>query len=737
MVICEEIVIFRSILLTCLSLLMGLPAFGQGFYDVDSVRTIELVFPQASWDHILDSLYDAGNEERLLGTAIIDGVVYDSVGVRYKGQSTYSTNRVKSPFNIKLDYVKDNQEIEGYGTLKLANAWFDPSFVREVLGYEIARKYMPASLANYTNVYVNGTLLGLYVSVQDVDKLFMRTHFHSDGNARFKGEISGPSQVYVVWGYLGQDSAAYQTQYELDSDAGWKNLIDFLDTLNNFPNAVEAVLDVDRHLWMLAFDNLLVNLDSPINFGHNFYLYQDDSHRFNPIIWDLNMCFGGYRKVYGTSGLSLSQMQQLSPFFNETNPNYPIISKILTNPTYKKIYIAHMKTILQENFLNGWYLTRALELQGIIDSHVQADPNLYASYGAFLANINSTVVMIPGIAQLMSVRAAYLNDLSPINRSAPVITAITHSPHLVDANQSLTIAANVSNATIVKLAYRDSQIEPFTKVAMFDDGAHGDGGAADGTYGASILAGSTDIHYYIYAENVNAATFEPQRAEFEDSVVTVVSHNSSAVVINEFLASNSSSSPDPAGEYEDWIELYNPTATPISLTGHHLSDNALNPGKWTFPDTLIAARSHLIVWADEDNGQPGLHANFKLSAGGEAVVLASPELVIIDSLTYSAQSTDISMGRCPDGNGVFEFMAPSAGEANFCATVSCGDMDGSGVITIADVVFFINYMFAGGPPPSPIAIADTDCDGAPTIADAVFLVNYFFGGGPEPCAACR
>ncbi len=276
-------------------------------------------------------------------------------------------------------------------------------------------------------------------------------------------------------------------------------------------------------------------------------------------------------------------MQQLSPFLNETNPNYPIISKILTNPTYKKIYIAHMKTMLEENFLNGWYLNRALELQDIVDAHVQADPNLYTSYGAFLDNINNTVGLIPGVAELMSVRTAYLNDLAPIDSPAPIIASVTHSPQFVDANQSLTFNATVTNATIVKLAYRDNLVEPFTKVAMFDDGAHGDGGLNDGVYGASILAGSTDIHYYVYAENANAAKFEPQRAEYEDSVVTVISHNSSAVVINEFLASNAATNTDPAGEYEDWIELYNPTSAPISLSGHHLSDNALIPASGLFP----------------------------------------------------------------------------------------------------------------------------------------------------------
>ncbi len=264
--------------------LLAQSAAGQGFYDPTNIHTIQLIFTQSNWDAILDSLFARELDERLLGTVIIDGVQYDSVGVRYKGNSTYRANQVKNPFNIKLDYIIDNQEIEGYGTLKLANVWSDPSFVREVLGYEIARKYMPACLANYTNVYVNGTLIGFYVSVQDIDKLFLRTHFGNDENACFKGAYDGLSSTYAVWGYLGVDSANYSMLYELDSDEGWADLIDFLDTLNNYSTAVSKVLDIDRHLWMLAYDFLLVNLDAPISMNHNYYLYRNDDKRFNPII---------------------------------------------------------------------------------------------------------------------------------------------------------------------------------------------------------------------------------------------------------------------------------------------------------------------------------------------------------------------------------------------------------------------------------------------------------------------
>ena len=138
---------------------------------------MELTFAESNWDALLDQLVSEGNEERLLGSVTINGIAYDSVGVRYKGNSSYRDNQVKNPLNIKLDYIIDDQEHEDYGSLKLANAYKDPSFIREVLGYEIARNYFPASQANFANVYINGTHLGLYTSDQDVDKHFMRTHF--------------------------------------------------------------------------------------------------------------------------------------------------------------------------------------------------------------------------------------------------------------------------------------------------------------------------------------------------------------------------------------------------------------------------------------------------------------------------------------------------------------------------------------------------------------------------------
>jgi len=61
-----------------------------------------------------------------------------------------------------------------------------------------------------------------------------------------------------------------------------------------------------------------------------------------------------------------------------------------------------------------------------------------------------------------------------------------------------------------------------------------------------------------------------------------------------------------------------------------------------------------------------------------------------------------------------------------------GDVNGDGIINSADVVYLINYLFKGGPPPEPLEAGDVNCDGVVNSADVVYLINYLFKGGPPP-----
>ncbi|MBT5698797.1 MAG: hypothetical protein HOJ12_02270, partial [Flavobacteriales bacterium] len=142
----------RKITLLVLVLSCSISSFSQNVFDV-GVRNIEIFFNEPNWDNILDSYYANNIGERLIAdSVIIDGEVDQDVGIKYKGNSSYNANNIKNPLNIKLDYINNGQSIDGYNILKLSNGFRDPSFVREVLSYEMAREYMPASKATYANV---------------------------------------------------------------------------------------------------------------------------------------------------------------------------------------------------------------------------------------------------------------------------------------------------------------------------------------------------------------------------------------------------------------------------------------------------------------------------------------------------------------------------------------------------------------------------------------------------------
>ncbi|MCB2220479.1 MAG: CotH kinase family protein [Bacteroidetes bacterium] len=651
-------------LLIILPFLFCYSGFSQNFYDINTINTIEIEFAESNWNDLLDSLYIVG-EDRLTGTATINGLVFDSVGVRYKGNSSYQPGLIKKPLNIKLDHVIADQKIDGYGTLKLSNGFKDPSMIRETMSYEIARMFMPASLANYAKVSINGTYLGLYTSVQDVDGYFMQTHLHCDDNTRIKGEMNGPANG--VWIWQGADSTVYFNQYQLESENGWMNLIHFLDTLNNYNNQLGSVLNIDRLIWMLAFDNLLVSLDAPINMPQNYYLFEDRDGRLNPIVWDLNETFGGFVNA-GSGPLNPYQLQHFDPFYRLNDTDYPIVSKVLNSDLRQRIYIAHMKTMMETLFENGWYEERALEIQQLIDEEVQNDPHKFYTYEEFLENVYNGVgggpppqgMPIIGLVELMETRLDYLSVLTQFQQEAPPIINVNHDPETAFAGEVVWITTSISGAVTVELGFRDQPAGKFNRIDMFDDGMHNDGTAGDGTWGVSLIAGTTDMDYYIFADNGGAVAFSPAKAEYAFYSVPVTGE----VVINEFMADNETTMADQDGEFDDWIELYNNSTEPIDLTGWYLSDNAANPDKWTFPDTLIEGGDYLVVWADEDGSQEGLHTNFKISAEGEVILLSDAAINLIDEVSFGEQKSDTTTGRFPNGTGNFMEMLPTFGAEN-------------------------------------------------------------------------
>ncbi|MBK7631732.1 MAG: CotH kinase family protein [Ignavibacteriales bacterium] len=598
----------------------------------------------------------AGSDGYIMAQSVtVNGTEYDSVGVKYKGNSTYNPNYIKNPFHIELDTYKE-QDYQGYKDIKLSNVAKDPSFLREVLSYSILRKYMNASLSNYANVYVNGTLLGLYVSSESIGKTFVNKNFYSKDNAFIKcnpidgagpGSTDLPNLVY-----LGTDSTLYYPAYELKSDYGWADLITLTNTLKNNIGEIETVLDVDRALWMLAFDNLLVNLDSYIGvFAQNYYLYKDNIGRFNCMLWDFNESFGTFSQT-GTIFLpNTTAKSQMTHLLHSGDANWPLVQKLLAVPTYKKMYLAHLHTILTENFSNNSYYTLAQSIQPIINAAVQADPNKFYTYTQYQSNLTTDVGIgpnsVPGITALMNGRNTYLSALSDFTNTKPTITNVAPSDTNPTLNTTVFITANVinTNTDAVYLGHRDNNENRFTKILMYDDGAHGDGTAGDNIYGASIDVSSSTIQYYIYAENNNVGMFSPVRAEHEFYTMTANTTTSSEVMMNEIYTRGTTTDPD-------WIEIYNSSTSAIDISGYKIYDSGgqsgTKPKKEFSTGSVIPSNGFLVIVTDDTSA-----SGFGLSSSGEKVWLENSLGLIADSVTFPALTVDQSSGRIPDG-GVWQ-----------------------------------------------------------------------------------
>jgi hypothetical protein len=140
------------------------------------------------------------------------------------------------------------------------------------------------------------------------------------------------------------------------------------------------------------------------------------------------------------------------------------------------------------------------------------------------------------------------------------------------------------------------------------------------------------------------------------------------VFINEFLASNQSINTDEAGDYDDWVELYNAADTAVTLRGFALTDDLRQPTRWSLPDVTIPPRGYLLVWADGEEEEGAYHASFNLAAAqGEQLGLFQKygtHALMVDTLSFGAQKPDTSFGRLPDGSADWQFMQPSPARTN-------------------------------------------------------------------------
>lgn len=252
------------------------------------------------------------------------------------------------------------------------------------------------------------------------------------------------------------------------------------------------------------------------------------------------------------------------------------------------------------------------------------------------------------------------------NTESPSITEVTRSPLIPELDDEVTISTQFDASADVEevtLYYRFDDDEYQTIPMTFSAGLY------HGTIPAKNSTGKVD--YYVKATGSSGqSSYRPADALEDPYTYLLNTDPLPPLVVNEFMALNMTCCSDEAGEFEDWIEIYNAGDEPINIAGYYLSDDPESPfnsriRSTNAAETTIPAKGYLVIWADGDRDQGVRHVDFRLNQGGESVILNYIDGRQIDAVTYGMQTADKSTGRVPDGVGTFqELPASSPGTSN-------------------------------------------------------------------------
>jgi spore coat protein CotH len=541
---------------------------GDSVFAGIQIHEINIHFYQQDYWDSLTIYYEQGNEQYIAATVILDGMTLDSVGVRLKGNSSYSHPNNKKSLRLAFDQYRPDQRWDNLKGVHINNCWGDPTFMREKVHLDFCRDAgIHAPRANFARVSFNDTLWAFYSLVEHVNKTFLSAHYGDNTGDLFKAVdgIGGsvPELSNFKWYTAVPDS--YYTRYEMKTDGSltaWPTLVTLLDTLNNSATPATSLgskIDLTTLYKALATDNLFSNLDSYVNSSRNFYVYfHPITGKMEWIVWDAGLSLGVY------SG-GVSNMEGLSVTYVSSATNRPLLGKILNTPTLKNEYLRNL-CLLYSNYFSAARLFPHIDsIANAIRSAVYEDPRKMYTNAQFETNIVSDVNASGGGGTRKPGLKSFINL-----RSASVQTQLT----TLGVNCSLTLSP-------------------------------GD------------------------------------------------------VVINEFEALNDSIA-DPAAEYEPWFELYNNTSNPLDIGGTFLTADTTQPTLWQFPaNTTIPANGYLVVWADGDTLQSGLHTNFTLPAGNFMLRFSNLNGSILDTVSAGSQLLNRSMARIPNGTGLFRQARPT------------------------------------------------------------------------------
>ena len=320
------------------------------------------------------------------------------MGVSFKGNSSLfgSGHSLKKPFLLDFGHFVKDQTCCGYRKLNFSNGFKDPALMREKMAYDLFQKAgVPAPRAGYAKLYltVEGRYcqeyLGLYTVVEHIDEHFLIDRF-GNGNGLLVEIDHLPDLVY-----LGADWEHYIRNFELRSareTSDTDRLIRFIRFLHNsddekFAQMIAELMNVDSFLAFLAMNVVLVNLDSYLGTGHNYFLYQNtESGCYEMIPLDLNEAFGNFRMGNAQQTLDLD-------IHCPTAGRKVLVDRLLNIGIYKAQYIQCLTDLIETHFRVEAVYEQIDHLYSLIRDAVVADKHKLYSTILFEKSVHKNVTV--------------------------------------------------------------------------------------------------------------------------------------------------------------------------------------------------------------------------------------------------------------------------------------------------------------------------------------------------------
>lgn len=505
-----------------------------------------------------------------------------------------------TPFHDGNDRINFNAE------------YLDPSYLRTVLTSRLFRDTRhPAFLAEHARLFLNGAFLGLYVKVENMDEHFLRRNrLHRGGNL-YKATLDGACLSTM-------DDADHHWEKKTNESEDRDDLRNLIFLINAVPdkeylNFSHSYLAYDGMVNIIALNMLLSNGST---YYHNYYMFHDimGTGKWSMFPWDTDRTFSryGWNLPYHQSG----QPRHLHRWDN------PFLERALQDETILGDIRSRIDQLSLTWFSPGHLFPIMDSLEVLLESTIPLDR---ADDVAGLAQWRSHMAEDRAYIESRHSRLERQFEDWPSPFGTLPLRWIEDDPWLVWRSSE--------GASTYTLKYgKDPQ--------FLDSDVRMAEGLTDTAF--ALPPGLPPGRYFWNVEAINS----------HGSMVAFDSRSTFAlprrpvpgerpVMINE-LNYHSADDFDPG----DWVELHNPHARSLDLSGWYLKDGREDHVFFLPRSTFIVGKGYLVLCQEKEDFLalfPEVEAclggwDFGLGRYAESVRLFDAGGNLVDSLTYGSEA---------------------------------------------------------------------------------------------------